>query len=117
MYINPENARSVRLDRSPGQHMIVSNFSQAGHRPGWRVYENSKPEYRSGYYGGNDRSVTPEQKYREYEDEIHGRLGGRDPRFMSRKDLEEYLRVREILKEKRMREKKEKELRDKPFVI
>lgn len=108
---------SIYSEMKHSQYSNYSLNSMNTSRPGWRVYENSKPEYRSGYYGDGSRSVTPEHHYREYDEEMRARLQGKDPRFMSRKDLEEYLRVREILKEKKRRERAEREQRNKPFVL
>ena len=108
---------SIYSDMKYSQYSNLSLNSMNTSRPGWRVYEKSKPEYRSGYYGDGSRSITPEHHYREYDEEMRARLQGRDPRFMSRRDLEEYLRVREILKEKKRRERAEREQRNKPFVV
>lgn len=35
-------------------------------KPGWRVYETFKPEYRSGYHGQGDRSNSPQKDYLRY---------------------------------------------------
>jgi hypothetical protein len=100
------------------KHSQYSNISAQksvySNKPGWRVYETFKPEYRSGYFG--DGSQTPDKTYKKYAKELKNRKKGRDPRFMSRKELDEYLKVRQILMEKKLREKREREERTKPYV-
>lgn len=105
-----------RRGMKSSQYSNISGVSAYSNKPGWRVYETFKPEYRSGYHGDASHSNTPEKRYKKYSKEIKRRKGGRDPRFMSRKDLEEYLRIRTILKEKKLREKREREKRTKPYV-